>query len=68
VSSNLVKVVEVEPLSVSPKEAGRLLGVSRNHVYDLVNAEELRTARSGGRILVDLQSLRDYYARISAAS
>jgi excisionase family DNA binding protein len=68
VTASSVKVVDLEPMSVSPKEAGRLLGVSRDHVYDLVNAEELESARSRGRILIDLQSLRDYYARIKTAS
>jgi excisionase family DNA binding protein len=60
------KVVELEPLALSPREAGRILGVSRDHVYDLVNAEQLKACRSGNRILVDYQSVRDYYDRISS--
>lgn len=69
-SSNLVqaKVVELEPFSVSPKDAGRLLGVSRDHIYDLVNDLTLKSSRSRGRILVDYRSLTDYYAQISEAS
>lgn len=67
-TSNLVQVKTVDPLAVAPKEAGRILGVSRNHVYDLVNAGHLDVARSGGRILIDYQSLLAYYDRIRAAS
>lgn len=67
-SSDLGQVVELQPLAVAPKEASRLLGVSRNHVYDLINHQELETARSGSRILIDYASLQAYYARIRAAS
>lgn len=62
------KVVDLQPLALSPKEAGRMLGVSRDHIYDLVNHQVLATARSGNRILIDYDSLRDYYQRIRDAA
>ena len=49
------------PISVSPAQAAELLGVSRWHVYDLINAGALKTAKSGARVLVEYASLRDYF-------
>lgn len=63
--TTLAKVVDIEPLALSPKETGRLLGVSRDHVYRLVNTKELKSSTSGNRILVDYQSVREYYDRIT---
>jgi len=61
------RVTELEPLSLSPKEAGRLLGVSRDHIYDLVRRDELKGRRSASRILVDYRSLVKYYENLPKA-
>lgn len=56
------------PISVSPKEAARLLGVSRSHIYDLVNRLEIESSKTGSRILVDHASLLEYYGRLGRVS
>ena len=65
---NIAKIVDLEPLSLAPKEDARLLGVSRDHIYDLVNHKKVQSCRSGNRILIDYQSLKDYYEAIKAAA
>lgn len=58
----------IEPLAVSIKEAARILGVSRGHIYDLLNGLEVESRWTGSRRLVDYKSLRDYYDRLRRAS
>ena len=48
---------ERDKLAVSVDEAARLLGVSRDLVYDLVRRGELPAVRLGRRIVVPLRSL-----------
>lgn len=55
---------EVQPLSLSPREAGKLIGVSREHIYRLINKQEVKACRSGIRWLVDYQDLCAYYQRL----
>ena len=52
------------PISVSPVTAAALLGCSRDHVYDLIAARLVESAKSGSRVLVDYASLLDYFESI----
>ena len=47
------------PLAVSVEEAGRLLGVSRDLVYDMVARRELVAVRLGRRIVIPVRALQE---------
>lgn len=53
-----------DPIAVSPADAAVALGVSRKHVYDLCDREELESHYSGRLRLISYQSLRDYFDRM----
>ncbi len=53
---------EVRPLAVSVDEAGRLLSVSRDLVYDMVARRELVAVRLGRRIVIPVRALEDVLA------
>ena len=46
------------PLAVSVDEAGRLLGVSRDLIYDMVARGEISYVRLGRRIVIPVQALK----------
>lgn len=47
------------PLAVSVDEAGRLLGVSRDLVYDMVARHQLGAVRLGRRIVIPVRALEE---------
>lgn len=47
----------IERLAYSPSEAAEALGVSRQHIYALIQRGELRTTTAGSRRLVPLSAL-----------
>jgi len=49
-----------EAIFVSTKEVARVLGVSRNHVYELLNREAIEARYIGKRRMVLLASLTDF--------
>lgn len=51
-----------EPLTVTPKEAERLLGISHTTFYELIKAKRIDTFRVGGRRLVKFASLKKFAA------
>lgn len=51
-------------ISVSPAEAAKSFGVSRDHIYRLIEARLIESGKSGSRVLVDWQSLLDYFESI----
>lgn len=53
-------IPEVPILDVSPAGAAKALGVSRDHVYKLIEDRLIESSKSGSRVLVDWQSLLDY--------
>lgn len=57
---------EREPLFVSPKEAARLLGLSRNHVYDLLKEGAIESRYLGKRRQVVVSSLHDFIESLPA--
>jgi len=50
----------VEPLTVSPTEAARLLGVSRPTVYQYLRREDFPSFKIGGRTLISVEGLREW--------
>lgn len=61
----------IQPLVVSPKEAGVMLGYGNTRIYELISSGELRSYKDGTdqksprRILV--KSIHDYIERRLAA-
>lgn len=51
---------DVPILDVSPADAAKALGVSRDHVYKLIEDRLVVSSKSGARVLIDWQSLLDY--------
>ena len=54
----------LEPLASSPAAAGRFLGVSKRQIYLLLAAGSIRARKLGRSTLVDVASLRDYFATL----
>jgi len=50
----------IEQIGVSVQEAAKMLGISKPHFLPLVKEGKIRTVRIGRRILVSVQSLRDF--------
>lgn len=48
-------------ISVRRREAAELLGVSTDHIDDLVRDGELRTSKSGTAVLIDYASLIEHF-------
>lgn len=48
----------IEPLTLSIKEAGRLLGLGRSTIYRLIGDQELDTIKIGNRTLIKAASIR----------
>lgn len=45
------------PVSVSPEDAGRLIGLGRTKVFELIREGDLRVAKIGRRTLVPVSEL-----------
>ncbi len=54
-------------LAGSVDDAAHALGVSRRHIYDLLEAGELSSFKSGRRRLIRLRALEAYIAKREAA-
>lgn len=57
---------QVDAVFVSTKETARLLGVSRQHVYDLLDERAIESRYIGRRRLVMMASLRAFIAGLPA--
>lgn len=57
---------EQDAVFVSTKETARLLGLSRNHVYELLDRGDLESRYIGRRRLVVMSSLRSFIAGLPA--
>jgi excisionase family DNA binding protein len=56
--------VALDPLAVAPKEAARLLAVSRRTVSRLIRRGKLVAKKDGKRTLVDYDSIKAHYASL----
>lgn len=54
----------LEPLALSPRDAARYLSVNKRTVSRLIAAKKLTARKSGIRTLVDVASLKAYYATL----
>jgi hypothetical protein len=54
----------LEPLAISPAASGRFLGVSKRTIYNLISARKIIAKKDKGRTLVDVASIRAYYAAL----
>jgi excisionase family DNA binding protein len=52
----------IEPLALPPREAAAMLGCSKRHLMRLIAAKKIVARKCGKLTLVDLRSLRKYYA------
>ncbi len=53
----------LEPLTVSPTECARILGISRPKVYDLINQGGFPSFKLGSRTLISVDGLRAWIAQ-----
>ncbi len=57
-------VIELEPLALPPLAAARFLGESKRTVSRLIAAGKIVARKDGVRTLVDVKSLKAYYASL----
>jgi excisionase family DNA binding protein len=50
-------------VSVRRKEAAEILGVSTDHIDDLIAAGDLRISKPGAIVLIEYASIIDYFER-----
>jgi excisionase family DNA binding protein len=51
------------PITVSVRDAARLLGISKSHAYDLIRQDELPHVRLGRRVVVPYRELEEWVVR-----
>ena len=54
----------IEPLALSPRDAADCLSVSKRTVSNLIAAGKIEARKNGTRTLVDVASLKTYYANL----
>ena len=54
----------IEPLALSPRDAADCLSVSKRTVSNLIAAGKIEARKNGTRTLVDVASLKMYYASL----
>jgi excisionase family DNA binding protein len=60
--SKILEVKPVEPAALSPKGTVAYLSLSKRTISSLIADGTLIAKRSGGRTLVDFESVKKYYA------
>lgn len=58
----------IAPVSVSPRDAGRLIGLSRTKIFELIREGDLRVAKIGRRTLVPVTELHALIERKEVAA
>ena len=46
------------PLAYSPKEAARLMGISKTKIFELIKNKTLESFKYGGRRLITLEAIK----------
>lgn len=54
----------IEPLAISPREAADMLAISKRTVSRLIRARKLVARKHGKRTLVDVESVKAFYASL----
>jgi excisionase family DNA binding protein len=52
----------LEPLALSPRDAAQFLSISKRSLSRLIAAKKIEARKDGPRTLVDVVSLKAYYA------
>lgn len=55
------KEIDDGRIATSPAEARRMLGLGRTMVYKLISDGVLEARKSGRRLLISVDSIRNYY-------
>ena len=55
----------IEPLALSPADAGKYLAISRRAISLLIADGTLPARKFGRRTLVDVEALKNYYASLA---
>jgi len=58
----------LEPLALSPANAARFLSISKRSMSRLIVAKKIEARKDGARTLVDVASLKAYYASLPKKS
>jgi excisionase family DNA binding protein len=54
----------VEPLALSPRDAATFLSISKRSLSRLIAAKKIEARKDGPRTLVDVASIKAYYAAL----
>jgi excisionase family DNA binding protein len=54
----------IEPLALSPRDAAAFLSISKRNLSRLIRARKIEARKNGPRTLVDVASLKAYYASL----
>jgi excisionase family DNA binding protein len=54
----------LEPIAVSPRDAARFLSISKRTMSRLISSRKIAARKDGKRTLVDVASLKAYYASL----
>jgi hypothetical protein len=65
--ASTISRMEVTPILVSVPQASQMLGRGISTIYDLIGSGHIRAAKSDGRTLVVVDSLREYAASLPPA-
>ena len=60
----LLTAEEMPPILMSPDEVGRLMGIGRCKVYDLIRHNELRSVKVGSYRRVSARALAEYVSQL----
>jgi excisionase family DNA binding protein len=60
----IATVTELEPLALAPAEAARYLSISKRSLSRLIAQRKIAARKHGPRTLVDVASLKAYYASL----
>jgi|SRR5579863_1252327 hypothetical protein len=61
---SLGQVIELEPLALAPLSAARFLSISKRSLSRLIAEGKVVARKEGTRTLVDVESLKSYYASL----
>ena len=62
----LLSSEEIPPLLFTTEEVGRMLGIGKCRVYDLIRTRELRSVKVGASRRISARALHDYVAALEA--
>jgi excisionase family DNA binding protein len=57
-----------EPLALSPRDAAAFLSISKRTLSRLIRARKIKARKAGPRTLVEMSSLRTYFASLPPAA